>query len=104
MLHTKQKFLPKSDNGMILATTRSRDVAISVAEGAVVELPQMNLQEAKSVLQRWLAPAVLEHNATVEELLDELTYLPLAVAQAAVYIKRNQITITIYLELLRSTD
>jgi hypothetical protein len=38
------------------------------------------------------------------ELLDELTYLPLAIAQAAAYLNRNRMSIAKYLKLLQSTE
>ena len=104
MFHTMTQYLPESDGGLTLVTTRSRDVALSVADGVMVELHEMSLREAKSVLQKWLTVEDLGDDATVEELLKELTYLPLAIVQAAAYLKRNQIPIATYLGLLRGTE
>ncbi len=104
MLRTITQYLPESDGGLVLVTTRSRDVALSVADEGLVELHEMSPCEAKSVLQRWLTMEDLEDNAAVEELLNELTYLPLAITQAAAYLKRNQISIATYLKLLRGTE
>ena len=104
MLRTMTQYLPESDGGLILITTRSRDVALSAADGGIVELHEMSLQEAKSILQKWLTTKDLGDDAAVKELLSELTYLPLAIAQAAAYLKRNKISIATYLGLLRGTE
>jgi tetratricopeptide (TPR) repeat protein len=102
MVRNLSQYLPEGDGGLILVTTRSRDVALSAADGVIVDLHEMSLQEAKSVLQNRLKD--LGDNAAAEELLSELNYLPLAIAQAAAYLKRNQISIAKYLELLRGTE
>ncbi|KAH8621579.1 ADP binding [Alternaria alternata] len=40
----------------------------------------------------------------LDELLDELTCLPLAIAQVAAYLNRNRMSILKYLQLFRSTE
>jgi tetratricopeptide (TPR) repeat protein len=47
---------------------------------------------------------LLDNKAITTEVLGELTYLPLAIAQAAAYLNRNRILITQYLKLLRNTE
>ncbi len=66
----------------------------------------MNKQEAVGFLAKSLARKhLLEDDAITTELLDELTYLPLAIAQAAAYLNRNKNTsIADYLLLLRNTE
>ncbi|RYP60002.1 hypothetical protein DL771_010654 [Monosporascus sp. 5C6A] len=98
------EYLPESKGGLTLFTTRSRDVALSVAGGDVVELHEMNREEAKSVLERSLARKDLATDKMAAELLDELTRLPLAITQAAAYLNRNQVSIAEYLGLLRGTE
>jgi hypothetical protein len=44
------------------------------------------------------------NEARVKELLDELTYLPLAIAQAAAYLDRNRLSVADYLTLLRGAE
>jgi tetratricopeptide (TPR) repeat protein len=99
-------YLPQSEIGLILFTTRYQDVAVSLTGGDIIELEEMNKQEAVGFLAKSLARKhLLEDNAITTELLDELTYLPLAIAQAAAYLNRNKNTsITDYLQLLRSTE
>ncbi|OAG43855.1 hypothetical protein AYO21_02082 [Fonsecaea monophora] len=102
------QYLPESDHGRILFTTRSREVANAV-EGEMVELAQMSAEEAKSLLEKSLEKSLvredlLRNDKGVAELLQELTYLPLAITQAAAYLSRNRVTITKYMELLRGTE
>ena len=99
-----KQYLPESNQGIILVTTRSPDMALSVAEGITVQLGQMSLQEAKDMLQKWLSFKSPEDNAAVEDLLRELAYLPLAITQAAAYLTRNRMPIARYLGLLRRTE
>ncbi|KAH8654234.1 hypothetical protein BGZ61DRAFT_541507 [Ilyonectria robusta] len=99
------EYLPEGENGRILFTTRSKDVADLVADDEVVELKEMSGDEAKDCLGKILARKdLLRDDARVNELLRELTYLPLAITQAAAYLKRNGVSITKYLQLLRSTE
>ncbi|KAI0007897.1 hypothetical protein F4779DRAFT_642503 [Xylariaceae sp. FL0662B] len=99
------EYLPKSDNGITLFTTRSREVAVSVATNDVIDLEQMSPQEAKSFLGKTLIQKqLLQDEAITKALLQELTYLPLAISQAAAYLNRNQMSIKKYLALLRGTE
>lgn len=97
--------LPERDGGLTLFTTRSREVAVAVAGSDILELHEMDLQEAKTFLERSLIRKnLLSDNAAARELLDELTRLPLAISQAAAYLNRNQVSIVEYLGLLRGTE
>ncbi|RYP36178.1 hypothetical protein DL767_003510 [Monosporascus sp. MG133] len=97
-------YLPESESGLTLFTTRSRDIALSVARGEMVELHEMSLQEAKSIFEKSLVQKDLVNDMATTELMDELTYLPLAITQAAAYLNRNEISIAEYLRLLRGTE
>ncbi|KAI1455276.1 hypothetical protein F4805DRAFT_468791 [Annulohypoxylon moriforme] len=99
------KYLPKNDNGLILFTTRSRDVAIAATGSDVIDLHKMSPEEATNFLEKTLIrKQLLQNKIIVKELLEELTYLPLAIMQAAAYIDRNQISIEKYLGFLRGTE
>ena len=97
--------LPQGENGLIIFTTRHQEVALSLADSDVIELEEMDRQEAVSFLEKSLVRKhLLGNDAATIELLDELTYLPLAIAQAAAYLNRNKIPISEYLRLLRNTE
>ncbi|KAF1967823.1 hypothetical protein BU23DRAFT_658013, partial [Bimuria novae-zelandiae CBS 107.79] len=74
-------YLPESEKGITLFTTRTQEVAVSLTRGDVLELSKV-----------------------AEELLDKLACLPLAIAQAASYLNMNWTTIVNYLRLLRNTE
>ncbi|KAJ5788291.1 hypothetical protein N7457_003281 [Penicillium paradoxum] len=93
-------FLPKSENGLTLFTTRSQGNGVRLADSNVIELKQMLPEEAVVLFRRFL-PRVQEG---LSELLSELAYLPLAIVQAAAYIITNKTSVTRYLQLLRRSD
>ncbi|KAF1823917.1 TPR repeat protein [Dissoconium aciculare CBS 342.82] len=100
-----REYLPISDTGMTVFTTRTADVAQRVARSDVLKIGKPDEDEAGQLLRKALAnPEGLENDATsTSELLVELDYLPLAITQAAAYLNINDIAISEYVRLLRST-
>jgi tetratricopeptide (TPR) repeat protein len=97
-------YLPKSETGVVVYTTRTPEVA-EETRGDVIELGAMDRQDAVAFLTKLLTrKELLRDDTTLTELLDELTYLPLAIAQAAAYLNRNCMSVAKYLQLLRSTE
>ncbi|KAK2685484.1 hypothetical protein QWA68_016227 [Fusarium oxysporum] len=97
--------LPQSDEGRILFTTRHRKVAVSVARRNIFEVPAMGLDEARSYFKEALIQEIPPSDGQViDHLLALLTYLPLAITQAAAYLNENQISLTEYLQLFENTD
>ncbi|KAH6889761.1 hypothetical protein B0T10DRAFT_40027 [Thelonectria olida] len=99
-----ERYLPESPDGRILFTTRSREIATAVSEGDFIELKEMSGEEARSVLGKSLQRQELLQDVAIEELLRELTWLPLAIVQAVAYLNRNHVSVSRYLELLRGTE
>ncbi|KAL9123952.1 MAG: hypothetical protein Q9217_006671 [Psora testacea] len=98
-------YLPESENGLTLFTTRHREVAVSLAGSDVVEIQEMDCEEAETFLTKSLTRKEwLRDRTVVTELLNELTNLPLAIAQAAAYLNAMQISIQDYLALLKNTE
>lgn len=98
-------YFPTSEDGLILFTTRFYEAAVALAGADVIELKEMSREEAVNFLEKSLIQKdLLSNEAITFELLDELTYLPLAIAQATGYLNTNRITITQYLRLLRNTE
>ncbi|EQB49653.1 hypothetical protein CGLO_10997 [Colletotrichum gloeosporioides Cg-14] len=97
--------LPRDDGCLTLFTTRSWDVAQCVSQGNVIDVEAMNEDDAKSLLvkligkNRWSEP-----DETVDILLEKLTCLPLAIAHAAAYMKRNRKSTRDYVNLVAGTD
>jgi tetratricopeptide (TPR) repeat protein len=97
-------YLPESEQGVVVYTTRTLEVAVPLARGDVLELGPMDWQDATDFLSKSLVrKELLRDKAMTHKLLDELTRLPLAIAQAAAYLNMNRTTITRYLRLLHST-
>jgi len=96
------QYLPRSNLGFILFTTRFRDIAQAVAGKHFIELGAMDKEEAvellKSSIRKLRDDDIQDHG---EELLEELEYLPLAIRHAAAYIDVNDITLATYLKHFR---
>ncbi|KAK8036718.1 FabD/lysophospholipase-like protein [Apiospora phragmitis] len=101
-------YLPESETGVTIFTTRSPDLAQWIAQNDQILLDQMDKPEARSLLGNLLIRNdLLQDEALTGQLLKTLTYLPLAIVQAAAYINSMQhhhSPIKRYLELLQSTE
>ncbi|KAI0883864.1 uncharacterized protein GGS22DRAFT_26878 [Annulohypoxylon maeteangense] len=99
------QYLPRSDNGLTLLTTRFGEVAQSFAENDKIELSEMGENEALGLLKRSLDRDRSHHDEpTAKELVHELSYLPLAIKQAVAYLNTKKLPIAEYLRLLRKTE
>ncbi|KAI1360177.1 hypothetical protein F5Y08DRAFT_343918 [Xylaria arbuscula] len=99
------EYLPDSENGITVFTTRTREVAVAVAGSDMIELNEMNTEEAMEFFEKALFDKrLLRDKAAMETLLQELTFLPLAISQAAAYLNQTQTSIERYLKLLRNTE
>ena len=98
-------YLPRSSNGSILITTRDKRVgeALVNREKAIMVLP-MAEPEAEKLLWSKVAQEKSLDKTKSSELLEVLGYLPLAITQAAAYIRHNSITIEEYLKVIRIDD
>ncbi|KAI1130080.1 TPR-like protein [Nemania abortiva] len=97
-------FVPHGPTGTILWTSRDRQIAGSlVAAKRAIHITQMTYEEAETLLDtiRDKRTEENEHDA-VNELLVELDNLPLAISQAAAYMRRTSASIRDYLSLIRN--
>ncbi|GKZ27334.1 hypothetical protein AbraIFM66951_005102 [Aspergillus brasiliensis] len=98
-------FLPESDDGLTIFTTRHGAVAQYLTGSDVVEIGKMTGQETTELLEKSLVrKSPSDDFKTVMNLLAELEYLPLAITQAAAYINANKSSISEYLRLLKQTE
>jgi hypothetical protein len=83
-------FLPRSPNGWILITSRSRDVAFRLtgSYSSILEVRRMDVDDALALLQRKLGFQPNKDDAI--NLLNILDFMPLAISQAAAYIAQRQ--------------
>jgi tetratricopeptide (TPR) repeat protein len=98
-------YLPFSKNGSILFTTRSRKVAVRLAENHLTSLPLMETHEAQKLLEASVADKrIIRDMESTTRLLSLLTNLPLAIKQAAAYMNANQIPTTTYCRIYETSD
>ncbi|KAI9691238.1 MAG: hypothetical protein M1822_008858 [Bathelium mastoideum] len=98
-------FLPQSDDGLTVFTTRHSEVAQLVAGSDIIEVKKMERKEAVALLEKALVQKRTPYNnAFIIELLTELDFLPLAITQAAAYINTNKSSVSEYLQLLKNTQ
>ncbi|KAJ3335862.1 hypothetical protein HDU93_004231, partial [Gonapodya sp. JEL0774] len=100
-------FLPKNDESRILFTTRTQTLAVTAARKDIVRLDQMDEVEARTFFQNALIRGELASNdpSVTGELLKDLTYLPLAINQAAAYLNTNEpTTCQQYMDILKRTE
>lgn len=96
-------FLPRSRQGSIVFTTRDRKTAVELAHQNVMEVLEMDKQISTQLLRNYLVNKDLI-SKDAEALLAQLTYLPLAIVQAAAYINKNAILLSRYLSLLEEQE
>ena len=98
-------FLPNSSNGKIIITSRTIDVAekITGSYKYIFTVPAMNQIQALQLLQKKLHKCDKDG---MEDLLQDLGYIPLAITQAAAYINRRapSMSVSAYLDQFRKSD
>ena len=97
-------FIPKNSKGSIMYTTRSKaDAQRLTDEGCTIPVEVMGTQESVSLLGKKFGEGVTDREGAID-LLEELEYLPLAIVQAASYIRQKSWTIQQYLRYYREKD
>jgi tetratricopeptide (TPR) repeat protein len=103
---TLSEYVPQSENGRILITSRNRDLAYKLTGNhrSIIEVKPMNESDAMSLLGKKLGPDISRDNAP--ELLNALDYMPLAITQAAAYIQQRapRMSVKQYLEVFRKSE
>ncbi|KAJ6042987.1 FabD/lysophospholipase-like protein [Penicillium canescens] len=99
-------YMPRSRHGAIIWTTRDRKVATAVARENVVTVRQMDESGASEMMRKYLIdPSRIKiDEGLLPGLLQKLTYLPLAIVQAASYINETGESLKTYEALLSSHD
>jgi hypothetical protein len=95
------KDTPRSPIGAVVFTTRCLKVARHLAPHWIVEIPEMDEQGATKLLESYLfKKSLMSDYKNTTKLLERLTYLPLAIVQAASFINENCSDISTYISLL----
>ncbi|KAH8706069.1 hypothetical protein BGW36DRAFT_22327 [Talaromyces proteolyticus] len=100
-----KSFLPHSDCGFILVTTRNRQLATLLVGPEVISIGEMDDQMAANLLLASLTQKDVNHHDQIgTELVRQLSGLPLAIVQAASYINETGIPLESYLSLLHEQE
>jgi tetratricopeptide (TPR) repeat protein len=100
-----EAFLPQSEHGRILFTSRNRKLAIDLTVSNIIPIPDVDENVALQILEKSLVQHNLtkNHDTTVT-LLEKLCFLPLAITQALAYINKNGVSLSAYLDLLEDQE
>ncbi|KAL2859978.1 purine and uridine phosphorylase [Aspergillus lucknowensis] len=85
-------FLPQSEQGCILFTTRNRKLAVKLASSSVINISEPDTETGLKILENGLIRKdLMDKKEAAVALLEQLMFLPLAITQAAAYISSNDI-------------
>src|ERR1700760_4208131 len=97
--------LPKNKRGSIIFTTRDRKAAVKLAQTSLIEVREMDINQATQLLQKSLLNCnLVDSNGDTRALLKKLANMPLAIIQASAYINENGVSIADYLSLLNEQE
>ncbi|RDW63389.1 hypothetical protein BP6252_10934 [Coleophoma cylindrospora] len=100
-------YLPSSSKGSIIFTTRTRVAAVEQVDTQEnrIKVAAMSTKEAKDLLEATLGEtATNQEPGAVDELLNMLAHLPLAIIQAASFISKNGIQLEKYISMFNSSE
>lgn len=100
-----EEYLPKSQQGRIICTTRSRNIVDEIDASTIVQLEKLDMVPAMELLENSLTnrEATSDQQST-KKLLETLHCYPLAIAQAANYINSTGVTISDYLSAFEAQE
>jgi tetratricopeptide (TPR) repeat protein len=107
--HHLSTYLPQSRHGSVLLTSRSRQAAIQVVEASdIILIEPMDATAAHTLLRKKLGDEATDEGtaSSIDELAAALDHMPLALAQAAAYIRRRapRCSVQKYLEEYKLSD
>jgi tetratricopeptide (TPR) repeat protein len=105
---TLRHYLPRrlGDEHVFLITTRSQEVASSLGDdGSWIHIGPFNPDESQVLITSKLKAQSHEGvSSTMHRLLDKLGRIPLAITQAAAFMKRNRVSESHFLSMLEKGD
>ncbi|OKP12980.1 hypothetical protein PENSUB_1332 [Penicillium subrubescens] len=99
------EYVPRCQNGSIIITSRSREAALRMVKHKdLIEVEPMVRSEALELLQKTLDQP--EESQESQHLVEELEFMPLAIAQAARYIRNRapRYSVSQYLRDFQKSD
>ncbi|MBE3045205.1 tetratricopeptide repeat protein, partial [Candidatus Bathyarchaeota archaeon] len=99
-----EHYIPQCAHGSILITTRNKQASLSLPNGALsIEVREMHENESEGLLHAMLE-GVNVASSDLATLSSRLQHVPIALVQAAAFIKEKSITVNEYLRLLNVGD
>ena len=102
----QRDILPESSNGSVLITSRSREAAFELVgeDEKILKVKPMSERYALALFRKKLKGE--DNEGEVLELLRNLDYMPLAISQAAAYIRQQapRVTVSKYLKDFRRSE
>jgi Tfp pilus assembly protein PilF len=101
------RYIPICPHGCIIATTRDRQIAVSMTESrGAVEVPKMEPSESDQLVNKMMSTTEFSQKdkEDVKRLGHTLDYLPLAISQAAAYIHAKSLDIHTYLQIYQQKE
>ncbi|KAE8134120.1 hypothetical protein BDV38DRAFT_286145 [Aspergillus pseudotamarii] len=96
--------MPRTEQGRMIFTTRNRQLAVKLAP-TEISISKVDEETGIKMLQMALPGGDLsDDRGTAVALLSQLTFLPLAIMQAAAFVKENSISLGDYLTLLQEQE
>ncbi|KAL4862810.1 hypothetical protein BDV12DRAFT_38799 [Aspergillus spectabilis] len=100
-----QDILPSDDRGHVIFTTRNRELAVDLVSSCVVHVGELDTKTGVEFLEKSLVcKDLVDDSPAMIALLEQLTFLPLAISQAVAYINKKGITVSDYLTLLQEQE
>ncbi|KAL3468657.1 hypothetical protein BJX99DRAFT_266010 [Aspergillus californicus] len=100
-----KNIIPWSENGHVLFTSRNRQLALKLAASNVVSVPDVDQKTGREIFKKLLMRKdLLQDDYMTNTLLEQLSFLPLAISQAAAYINQNDISLARYMSLLNEQE
>ncbi|EDN05636.1 conserved hypothetical protein [Histoplasma mississippiense (nom. inval.)] len=100
-----KNFLPQNEQGHTIFTTRNRKLAVKLASSSVIPIPALDQETGVEILKKSLIRKdLLDDRDTTIAFLKQLTFLPLAITQAAAYVNENDIGLADYIALLQEQE
>lgn len=106
-LRPLRDYLPQSQNGSILVTTRSRESALKLSEwNDLIPVDLMTPSNAVELLKKKLESTEQRNDKDLVELAAALDFMPLAIVQAAAYLSQGESRCSVqqYLAEFRKSD
>jgi tetratricopeptide (TPR) repeat protein len=92
------------EHGSLIITTRNRKLGGDLADGQdPIDVERFTAAEAEELLQSKIGQSQWD-KATARELVEILEYIPLAITQAAAFVKQNCLMLGKYLRALKESD